>query len=51
METVERLKAHKSILAVAHTEKLERAADSVWRLSDGRLVQVGPAPGRAAAGG
>jgi ATP-binding cassette subfamily C protein len=51
METVGRLKAHKSILAVAHTEQLERAADSVWRLSEGRLVPVAPAPGRAAARG
>jgi ATP-binding cassette subfamily C protein len=51
METVERLKAHKSILAVAHTEQLERAADSVWRLSEGRLVAVAPALGRAAARG
>jgi ATP-binding cassette subfamily C protein len=51
LETVERLKSHKSVLAVAHTDKLERAADSVWRLSEGKLIQVGPSRDRAAAGG
>jgi ATP-binding cassette subfamily C protein len=51
LETVSRLKAHKSILAVAHTEKLERVADSVWRLSEGRLSPLGQTQHRAALGG
>jgi ABC-type transport system involved in cytochrome bd biosynthesis fused ATPase/permease subunit len=40
-----------AVLAVAHTEKLVRVADQVWRLAEGRLVAVNQVQGRAALGG
>jgi ATP-binding cassette subfamily C protein len=51
VETVARLKTHMAVLAVAHTEKLVRAADQVWRLAEGRLVSLNQGQGRAALGG
>ncbi len=51
VETVGRLKDRMAVLAVAHTERLVRQADQIWRLSEGRLVQLDPAQGLAALGG
>src|SRR5690606_16416952 len=51
VETVGRLKTHMAVLAVAHTEKLVRSADHVWRLAEGRLVPLSLVEGRAALGG
>jgi ATP-binding cassette subfamily C protein len=51
VETLARLKMRIAVLAVAHTEKLMRVADQVWRLSEGRLVAVNPVQGHATLGG
>jgi ATP-binding cassette subfamily C protein len=51
VETLARLKTQMAVLAVAHTEKLVRVADQVWRLAEGRLVAVNQVQGRAALGG
>ncbi|MDQ2639506.1 MAG: ABC transporter ATP-binding protein/permease [Pseudomonadota bacterium] len=49
--TVGRLKQRMAVLAVAHTDKLVREADQIWRLSEGRLVQLDATPGVVALGG
>jgi ATP-binding cassette subfamily C protein len=51
IETVGRLKTRMAVLAVTHTEKLVREADQVWRLSEGRLVQMSQTQGSAALSG
>ena len=40
IETVSHLKGQLAILAVAHQDRLIRAADRVYRLSEGRIVEV-----------
>ena len=40
IETVSHLKGQLAILAVAHQDRLIRAADRVYRLSEGRIAEV-----------
>jgi ATP-binding cassette subfamily C protein len=51
VSTVARLKSRMAVLAVAHTDRLVREADQVWRLAGGRLVALNPTQGRVALGG